>query len=219
MLEKIGIHFIDFERTGDNPVIIDAGACMGKYIEAISKRIKGCKIVAIECDRDHIEVLREKNYSNVTLCEKALIGYNQKEKMVYHKYVGLPYSGSVGFEKTYIKDRLSRKFKGIERYEVETFGINDIFSEFGIDRIDYLKMNIEGAERDVLAAMTEETASRIDQISVSIHTRILGDLTSSPLKKSAGVDILDRLNDLGFNAQKVDRRLMYGSFNNSSLLI
>ncbi len=209
MLEKIELHYIDLEKMRDNPVIVDAGACMGKYIEIMNKRIKGCKIMAIECDRENIETLREKNFSNVTICEKALIGYSFRGRMVYHKYVGLPYSGSIGYEKTYIKKN-TRKFKEVIKYEVETFGINDIFTEFDIDRIDYLKMNIEGAERDVLAAMTKETALRIGQISVSIHTKIHDDLASSPLKDSVKTDAIQRLNELGFTAWKVARRLTYG---------
>ncbi|KKL01983.1 hypothetical protein LCGC14_2626700 [marine sediment metagenome] len=211
MLEKIGgLHYIDFKRMRKNPVIVDAGACMGKYIEIMNERIDKPRIFAIECDMENIEILKEKDFPNTVINEKALMGHRSKERMIYHKYVGLPYSGSVGYEKTYLKKRLHGKCKEIYKRLVDTFAINDIFSEFGIDRIDYLKMNIEGAERDVLLAMTEETASRIDQISISIHAKIREDLEASPLKESAGVDILDRLNDLGFNASKVDRRLMYG---------
>lgn len=211
MLEKIGgLHYVDFKRMRDNPVIIDAGACMGKYTEIMNERFKSCRIIAIECDKENIDILREKNFSNVTICEKALIGHKSKGKMVYHKYVGLPYSGSVGYEKTYLKKRLHGKCKEVYKSMVDTLAINNIFSEFGIDRIDYFKMNIEGAERDVLLAMTEETASRIGQISISIHANIFDDLDSSPLKQSAGVDILDRLIELGFTASKVRRRLMYG---------
>lgn len=192
-------------------MIIDAGACKGKYIEILAGKVNGCSIIAIECDKDHIKMLKEKNYPNVTICEKALVGYEPKEKLVYYKYLGLPYSGSVGYEKTYIKKKLARKYKGVKKHEIETLGINDIFSEFDINRIDYLKMNIEGSERDVMAAMTEETASKIDQISVSIHTKILSDLTSSPLKATAGTDVKDRLNELGFDARRVARRLIYGA--------
>lgn len=211
MLEKFGgLHYIDFERMVKYPLVVDAGACMGKYIEVMKESIPHCKIIAIECDKENMKILKEKNFSNVTLCEQALVGFRPRKKLVYHRYVGLPYSGSVGYEKTYIKEKAPSKFKGIETYTVGAFGINNIFSKFNIDRIDYLKMNIEGAERDVLMAMTKETASKIDQISISIHTKIREDLDNSQMKKSAGVDVLDRLIELGFTTSKVYRRLVYG---------
>lgn len=209
MLEKIGIHYVDLERIREDAIIVDAGACMGNYIETLNGKIKKCKIIAIECDPDNVLALKKRGFENVTLCEKALVGHKQKDVVIYHKYFGLPYSGSVGYEKTYIKQN-TRKYHGMMKYEVEAFGINDIFSEFGIDRIDYLKMNIEGMERDVLAAMTQETASKIDQISVSIHAKILKDLEISSLRDTAETDMRARLKELGFNVEKVDRRLFYG---------
>ena len=208
MLKKFDLHYIDFKKLPDMPIIVDAGACFGKYVKMIKEKVPESKIIAIECDKDNLKVLRKELSSDVIICNKALVGNHQGKKLTYYKYIGLPYSGSVGYEKTYIKNY--RKYKGMLKYEVETLGINDIFSEFGIDRVDYLKMNIEGIERDILAAMTKETASRIFQISLSIHTRIRDDLDFSSLKASAGIDLLERLRELGFNAEKVDRRLMYG---------
>ena len=208
MLKKIDLHYIDFKRLPSNPVIVDAGACFGKYVNMMKKRIPECKVIAIECDKENLKVLKKEIPSDVIICEKALVGHRRENKLIYYQYLGLPYSGSVGYEKTYIKKY--RKYEGTIEYEVETLGINDIFSEFGIDRIDYLKMNIEGIERDILAAMTEETASRIGQISLSIHTRIRDDLDSSPLRESSGIDMIERLRELGFKTEKVDRRLIYG---------
>ncbi len=211
MLEKIGgLHFIDFEKLPGSPIIVDAGACMGKYIEVLNERIDGCRIFAIECDRDNVRILREKKFPhNVKICNKALVGIKPKKNFTYHQYIGLPYSGTVGYEKEYIKKR--RRYKGVLKYSVRNLGINDMFSEFRVDRIDYLKMNIEGMERDILAAMTKETASRIGQISLSIHTNIRDDLNSSPLKASTEIDMRARLKELGFNVEKVDRRLFYGA--------
>ena len=209
MLEKIDLHYIDFARIRNNPVVVDAGACKGKYVEMLNERIYGCRIFAIECDRDNLEILRGKKFPpNVKICSKALVGIKPKKNFIYHQYIGLPYSGTVGYEKAYVKKH--RDYKGVIKYSVRTLGINDMFSEFGIKKIDYLKMNIEGMEREILAAMTKETASRIGQISVSIHTKIHDDLASSPLKNSVKTDAMQRLAELGFNASHVDRRLTYG---------
>ena len=212
MLEKLGIYFIDYGKMRDNAIIVDAGACKGTFIEQINEKIEKGKIIEIECDRENIEALKEKNFPNVTICEKALMGHKPKKKMIYNQYIGFSISGTVGYERTYIKEH--RDFKGINKYEVETLEINNIFSEFNIDRIDYMKMNIEGSERDILAAMTEETASRIDQISISTHANILLDLTASPLRASANIDVIKRLTQLGFKAFRAGRRLIYGIFDN-----
>jgi len=53
-------------------------------------------------------------------------------------------------------------------YSVETLRINDIFDELGIDKIDFMKVDIEGAEKIIFDAMSMETARKIKQITIEV---------------------------------------------------
>ena len=52
-------------------------------------------------------------------------------------------------------------------YEVYTINLYNIIDKYGF--IDYLKMDIEGSEYDVIDNINNELANKIDQISIEIH--------------------------------------------------
>jgi len=161
-------HFVDLDKLNDESVIVDAGAAWGDTIEALRtfRQTERCRIFAFECHREHIKTLEEKRFFNVTLYKKALVGQNVPGSVTFYQHNGLPGWGNI----TKPLGRHHRKFKGIVAYEVETLRINDLFGTLGLNEIDYLKMDIEGSEREILETMSEETASRIKQMSIEYHT-------------------------------------------------
>lgn len=179
-------HFIDMREIDDNSIIVDAGACWGGFIECLREheRGKNCRVIAIECDKDNIRKLKERNYRNVTVCEKALVGQDSDNRPVFYQVVGNPQAGNF-----YKKIPISST--EIKEYEVEVLRINDVFSVFDVERIDFLKMDIEGSEGDILKTMTEDIAAKIGQISIEVH-KWDGFLSVS--------DAVQILGDLGFNA-------------------
>ena len=60
-------------------------------------------------------------------------------------------------------------FNEREPHEVEALSLNSLLAEEGRDfRVDYMKMDIEGAESEVLRQHTE-WADRVDSIKVDVH--------------------------------------------------
>lgn len=165
MIEEISKeHFVNLDKLNDQSIIVEAGAAWGFIIEKLRNReqTKECEIFAIECNKDNAKTLREKNFHNVTICEKALVGQDFGDSITFYQHLGLPRWGNI-FKST---GQGHRKFKGIKKYKVKTLKINDIFSVLRIDKIDFLKMDIEGSEKGIMDTMSEEVASKIDQISV-----------------------------------------------------
>jgi FkbM family methyltransferase len=83
--------------------------------------------------------------------------------------------------------------------EVEVRRIGTIMAELGHDRIDLLKMDIEGAEYGVIADLVER-ALDIDQILVEFHHRF----DSVPPARTA--EAVRRLNSVGFRIAHVSPR-------------
>jgi len=164
-------HFVDIDKLNDESIIIDAGAAWGDTIEDLRscEQTKLCRIIAFECHREHIETLKTKSFYNVTLCEKALVGQDSLDNVTFYQHLGLPGWGNL--TRPYGKGH--RKFRGIKTYDVEVLRINDLFDYLKIDEIDFLKMDIEGSESGVFRTMSTETASKIKQVSMEIHT-VLG---------------------------------------------
>lgn len=166
-------HFVNLRPLNDESIIVDIGACMGKTIESLRnyEQTKNCKIFAIECNKDHIRILREKKFHNVIICERAVVGQNSDKNVTFYQHLGMPSWGNI------IRPRGAshRKFRGIKEYKVKTLKINDIFSFLGVGEIDFLKIDIEGSEKEVIETMSEETASKIKQIAIEFHFPLEGE--------------------------------------------
>jgi len=161
---------IDLDRINDDSVIVDAGACIGRFIDAIRnyKEARNCRIIAIEPNRNLVKLLRGRGYLNVKIYEKAFVGQESEDKVLFHEILGLNGWGSIIRPRTW-----HPKCRGVDSYDVEALRINDIFNKFGIDKIDFLKLDIEGAEEAIFKTMTQKTASRIGQLSVEVHFKNL----------------------------------------------
>lgn len=195
-------HFINLAMIDDNSIVVDAGACEGAFIENIRAYRQGnkCRIIAIEPNRGHAEQLRNRRLPGVTVLEMALTGKDYGGKVLFYEHFELPEWGNIF--KFFPTKNKKGEIRSYQTYMVKTFMINDIFSELKIDRIDFLKVDIEGAEGEVLDEMTEETASKITQIFVEGH---------KSFPKIIAPDMKRRLTILGFEVQILrDKIDVYG---------
>lgn len=196
-------HFVNIDRLNDNSIIIDAGACEAGVIKTLRryKQTAKCKIFAIECNKKLAKDLREQNLFNVEICEKALVGQNTEGDVLFFEGKRGPWWGSI--KPALIKERW---VDATDTYKVKTLKINDIFDEFGIDKIDYMKMDIEGSEKLILDTMSMETAKKIKQWSMEVHW-------PSP---NAGIKMKEtskRLIELGFEMIHVGRVEIFCEYN------
>ena len=141
--------------------IIDAGANVGCFIERIREMHISSHIIAIEASTTNINILLKKKYENVSIMHKALVGNVTKPSVIFTEVKGLLEWGSA----TDINEHRSRTNGKRIKYEVETISLKDIVTE----NIDYLKMDIEGSETDVINTLTKDLAKRIFQISFETH--------------------------------------------------
>lgn len=127
----------EYERWGDitikdHDLVVDCGAHIGSFTRlALSK---GVRVLAIEADQENFDMLvkNTENSNNVTLLKAIL--WNGSDK----KFLKDPQRG----ELNKVDD------KGIL---MPTISIDQIVEKFDINRIDLLKMDIEGAEYEVLS--------------------------------------------------------------------
>ena len=180
-----GRHLARLDKLDDSSIIVDAGACVGEVIEDLRRleQTKKCRIFAIECNKDNLKILKGKKFTNVEIIDKALTGQDEGNTVTFYQFSQRKEWGNIGGHFL-----AHRHIGNVKTYKVSTSKINDIFSELGIEKIDYFKMDIEGAEKGIFDTMSMETASKIKQISVEFH---------SP--SGAGREYMEeKLDDLGF---------------------
>jgi FkbM family methyltransferase len=124
--------------------IIDGGANIGSETFRFRIHYPNAKIIAIEASSDNFKIL-EKNFSsdpNTILINKAI----WKSSGKIYLYDG---GGSQSF---YVNEHENEgKLVG----KIEAVGLNDIMKNQTIDEVDVLKLDVEGAEKEIFSENIE----------------------------------------------------------------
>ena len=128
-------HFNSGKRT---PFVIDAGSCIGMSILYFKHIYPGARIIGFEPDREIFKILQDNvnrnNLSNIELINAALSS-NEGELVFYPDGTD---GGSLVFE------------SGKEPTKINAVKLSSYINE----PVDFLKMNIEGAELEVLTEIS-----------------------------------------------------------------
>lgn len=141
-LETVATHTFDADLLPDHALVLDAGC---RYFDfAIGMRSSGCRVLAIDADRDLWN-------GSLLAGWKALVG------------IGKPPTGR--FISAGVGSRVV--FDSMDGDRVSTVTIADVVREHG--HLDLVKLDIEGSEYDVLLTWPGPVAT---QISVEFHEHL-----------------------------------------------
>jgi len=149
--------FIDeiykFTTKNNNPVIIDCGSNYGTSILYFKHLYPDSIINGIEADPYIFDILRRNidshGYKNITIANKAIS--NQKGAIRFYS------EGADG-------GRTHNFRESKDSYEVETLSLDDLIK----GEIDFLKMDIEGSETDVLCS--SQKLDKVHQLFIEYHS-------------------------------------------------
>jgi hypothetical protein len=83
--------------------------------------------------------------------------------------------------------------------EVQATTIGELLARHGVHRAALVKLDIEGAELEILEAIDSATLARVDQLTVEFHDFI------DPGQSAAVVDAIERMRRAGFLTVKFSR--------------
>lgn len=157
-------HEYEFKVNAAPNVIIDAGANIGLASIYFANKYPNAKIISIEAERGNYELLSKNvaNYKNVIPVHAALWNVCEEISLID------PGLGDWGFMTGEDNEGLSMDDI---RHSVPGVTIDYLIQEYHIDEIDILKVDIEGAEKEVF----EDTSGWIDRVNsivVELHERM-----------------------------------------------
>ena len=187
------------------PVCIDLGSAVGGFL--LHHADKFDRIYCVEANFPNfittLKTIEENNFNHCTAFNLAACSKNGKIRKISWFDDWDPYSNSIVGE--HIPARIddfnlkNMNKLGVLRYEVEspeeianliksksvshsvlTISLEGIFELLNIDRINYLKLDIEGSEFNFLH---KKDLRRVDIISLEIHYDLLGESPSKQLLK------------------------------------
>ena len=135
-------------------VIVDLGANVGYTAASFASRYREARVIAVEMDT-----------ANARLCEQNLTIFGNRcsvlNAAIWSSAGTVDYGGSGVHEYAIAAPSPNGK-------KAAAITIPGVLSRYGIQQVDYLKMDIEGAEAEVLAK-ADEWADRVRSMSIEVH--------------------------------------------------
>jgi FkbM family methyltransferase len=142
--------------------IIDAGANIGLTSVYLANRFPNARILALEVDQQNFELLAEnaRPYPHITPLLKGL----------WHCRAKLVINNPEDYEWAFTVSEASQEGSST----VEGISVADLLLDFGWEHVDLLKMDIEGAELEVLSHGAEEWLDRVRVLAIEVHYQRVG---------------------------------------------
>lgn len=167
------------QLINSSPVILDLGSNIGLTIADYKIKYPESKVYGYEMDKENFDlaIKNTSNFNNVKLFNKAV----WKNK------------GTIRYDNNNVPDAytINNNYsnKGIE---VECISIPDILIDNNIHYVDILKMDIEGAELEIIYNHNNSWLSKIKTINIEFHNQ-----TDEEMEKHVSFFI-----NKGFNAKR-----------------
>jgi len=150
----IGTDGYQQELATEPSVIVDAGAHIGLASLWYANRYPDARIIALEPDRKNYQLLKRNTrfYPNIVALNAALWSSSGTVALTD------PHEDSWAFQVRRQEDA------SVSDVLVPSICLSDLMEDFNLDHIDLLKVDIEGAEKEVF----EDSAEWIDRVSAMV---------------------------------------------------
>lgn len=180
-------------------VFIDVGAHIGKYALQVA-RIVGNQgvVVAVEPNLENYQTLtkavRLNNFKNVILLNLAAWSQNCNLQVFFGDSSG---------------HHTANKNTGFGYFEVEAKTIDSIIHDLNIKRVDWIKIDVEGAEFEVLKGLKKTLAEMRPKVIVETFLRNLKDVENLLNKYDYKITQMEGLNLRGKGLGGLDFNYLY----------
>jgi FkbM family methyltransferase len=144
---------IELFHPKDGDIVVDVGAHMGRYTITSSNYVgPSGKVIAIEAHPYNFKILQRNIWlnrlTNVTAVNCAVYSAEARLKL-YLPDEDLGYTMHHSLMTNYL---ISKYSQSIERkyIEVEAYTLDKLLQKYGIDQVNWIKIDVEGAEYEVL---------------------------------------------------------------------
>lgn len=172
--------YVDIFNENKDMVVIDIGSNVGLVTQYMRERCK--KVYAIEPSSEHFEALKQNKefnkWDNVEVFNLAIAG--KDGEVIMHKNDGNRTCNSYVLE-----------YRG-EAQPVKAQTIETFMKENNIEEVDFIKLDVEGAEDDILRTESfKRVAPKIKAIEIEFH------FPNWP-------NLVEYLQSLGYTARRYD---------------
>ena len=165
---------------GEGDIVVDMGAHIGAFAIRAARQARNGHVFAYEASSKNYAMLGENRHlnglSNLYIENSAVS--DKSGTMTLYSPAGNGMLSSLMHE------------SGIFMETVQAITFAEIIQARGIERVDVLKMDVEGAEYDILLKCTDETLTKVQRIVMEYH--------EFDADRRKHKDLVSRLNSNGF---------------------
>ena len=186
--------FILLERFDEDSVIIDVGCAEdADFSQTIINEYK-LRCFAVDPTRKHLKALRklEEKYGELFQYNQLAVG-SRNEVIKFHESK-VNQSGSL------LNSHINVQKDNVEEYEVECVTLSGLFDRLGVSSgVSLLKLDIEGAEYELIESVEGEVLLKVDQIFIEFHHHAIPEYDIADTKR-----MVDKIEKLGFHSFTFD---------------
>jgi len=175
----------EFVDIMPNSIVVDVGANIGAFTIFAAQWAK--QVFAFEPEPENFHLLCSNielnGFKNVIPSRMAIAKKRGKQDFYIAKK---EHSSSHSF----FLPEYEKKIK------VQTLSIMDVIERESLAKIDFLKLDCEGSENDIIEGLSFETAKKIEQISLEFHQ----------VNSYSAEDLVEKLTVLGFDVRSGGKR-------------
>ncbi len=180
-------------RTSDT--VIDIGAHIGSFSLLVARNAPNGRVLSFEPDPD--------NYAQLT----KNINASGTKNVVARQYAVSAKRGTITFQRDRLNTAESSLYKkGTETVEVTSTTLEDIFKQENIKICNYLKLDCEGAEYEILFSAPKELFLRVEKIVMECHAPQFFGIND---KKCSYDNMITFLKNLGYKTRVVRENAMH----------
>ena len=158
-----GVYEVDPVFVKPNDVVIDCGSNIGLFSAIVANHC--AKVYAFECVPNTYQYINKicEKYKNIVLVKKAVGSHSGKVKFSMENDINtnnrIVWENEKGHNPEKFGDPINFRF-------VDMITIDSFVKEYGLRRVDFIKADIEGAERDMLEGATETLKKYAPKLSI-----------------------------------------------------
>ncbi len=181
----------EFFELDEGSVVVDFGGQAGAFSTYVAYSYK-CKILTFEPDRENFNLLKE----NIRL----------NKLNDYVKVFNLAVSNKSGKIKFFTSDHSNKGVHssfyrgGNTETSVDAISLEDILRKTKIDQIDFLKMDIEGGEHELIKPQNENFFKKVKSMALEFHSQ------PHVTNKRPVTDLIQQLESWGFMCERLNGR-------------
>ena len=163
----------------DGDIVVDVGGNIGVFTRCAYQE-GASNVISFEPDRRYFELLKLNSDPRTILFNAAVSDNIGKIRIYESSHLG----GTTIFDEG----------SEVDSYDVRSYTLDHLFETKLVDKIDFLKVDIEGAEIKAFEGISDENLRKVKTIGMEYHHRAL------KYDEELRSNLINRLNSLGFDS-------------------